>query len=319
MVALLQRIYHSRQLLIFAIVIQLLIVTFIAKVISPNVDWKKNEKFAYVWALDNCEKMVKGLFHQRWNTISNLGFLFVGQFALCIYVWDRPTSDTAQLQTNNVVRRYPIWYLLFVAAVWSVGLASSWFHASNTEMGHVYDVAAIYCVMLYFHFLMASQLLVELPVFSRSVHGEYWKWMLQYGLIAVMLVLCSFTGKYVPIQHAHGIDTTNVMISSLLICVSQWLVLLSVYWARGCSAVNWKSIGIGAGGFSLCGLGFLCRFVWGTMYCDPDSWFQFHALYHVFEAVGLLGLFIMFRNKMQRENIKSELETETGGEWVTLL
>ncbi len=98
-----------RRLFIFGLTMQLLALFFLATAISPHVQWKEPPSFKD--RANACETIKEHLFREQWNTMSNIAFVFVGEYVFCVYLWDRsaPTrSATVQPNSSNVMRAYPI-------------------------------------------------------------------------------------------------------------------------------------------------------------------------------------------------------------------
>ena len=182
-----------------------------------------------------------------------------------------------------------------------MGATSFWYHASMTEPGRAFDVASIFCILLYFHVFLAAQSITELPCLPHWIPKE---WSIQEGFIGVLLSLCLLTEGFAV---AHHVPTKDVLIQSVAVLMCQWVLLFVVHMVYSRKYINWRSVGFGVFGFTLIGLGFMCRQI-EPEHCRPDSWFQLHALFHVLVAMGLLGLFIMFRSGLKRDFTRNEAE-----------
>lgn len=271
-----------RRALIYLITLQLMFLFFITTAISPYVEWKDSPEFE-----GGCEVVRNQLFRQRWNTISNIPFLFVGEIVLFTYFWDK-SAKSCMLASSNLLHRYPIWCLLYGIVVCMMGVTSFWFHASLTDPGHDFDVASILNILLYFHVFLFAQTLMELPCLQEWILNER---SVQECCVAIFLLLCGLSEIFAAM---HLISRKDLLIQSVSVLVGQWLVLFTLCLVYDRKHINWKSVGYGVAGFLLIGLGYVFRQI-ESKYCTPESSFQFHALFHVLVAFGLLGLFVMLR------------------------
>ena len=81
------------------------------------------------------------------NALSNLGFIFLGQFICSIYFYDifhGQTSSKLQNNEHNIIIQYPIWTLIYGITMIYLGVASYLFHEALRYNTLTLYVASIY-------------------------------------------------------------------------------------------------------------------------------------------------------------------------------
>lgn len=212
-----------------------------------------------------CEPaVVEAFIRQPADTFSNLGFLFVG-VAMLAFGW----RDRQQVP-NNFVGAHPSWSFLFGGAMVFTFLGSAFFHASLSRLAEWLDLAAVYSAMWIPIFFNLHRL--QNGRKGGMAQARPWQlafvavWCLCCGLIfqvnawftmPIALLLIGITSTLVQRKHPGDVR---------LLALSMLLSLFAVMW-----------------------------FVFDIrrILCDPESWFQPHAIWHLSDA-ATAGTFYAF-------------------------
>eukprot|EP01083_Nonionella_stella_P241548 843432_1 len=189
------------------------------------------------------------------NSKSNIFFVLIGEIILFFYFYD--SAIFKSYRTNS---QYPVWSLLYGLSMIYVGIGSFFYHASLKHLAQITDVAAIYAV-------------------HNMPHDPEW---MSYLCFCLCIVLDVFAFKYKT-----RFDPTKVLPISSIIIVIKCLYFIVVN--RQIS-----SLFFGVVALLMIVTGFGIRQM-DKIYCNPDSWFQLHSLFHIMVAVGLLFAYLMLR------------------------
>jgi hypothetical protein len=216
-----------------------------------------------------CERLRPGLIAQPANTLSNFGFILVG-LGIAGYADRRRglAGEPENLLTTTVF--YPTAFAVVTAML---GPGSMAMHAAEMQWGGLVDVASMY---VYATFLIAFGL-------TRSYGLGMTAFLVGYGAAA---------GGLVAAQAFYSLWVEGVF-GGLLGGVAAVEVL---HWRRRASEIR-RGYLLGAGG--LFGLAFA---VWvpsltGGPFCDPESWLQGHAVWHVLCACAAGSVFLYYRSE----------------------
>ena len=168
-----------------------------------------------------------------------------------------------------LLRKRKLASVTFATACGILFVGSSWFHALISVNGQLADVIGMYCV---FSFL-ASYAIVT----TQDLHQRYWLATLLAVLVAVPLVI-----------FADRISSTSVLIITGLIVAGNIILALI------CKKQSGKKALVILGLFVLAFL-FRQLDVTGTL-CNPGSWFQGHAVWHVLCGIGIYTVFRFFHD-----------------------
>jgi hypothetical protein len=211
---------------------------------------------------------VEALFRQKVDTYSNLGFFFG---AMLLYAFARADRRTEGIGFATV---HPIWSFWYGSAMLVTFLGSTFFHASLTRSGEALDLAGVYAAVL-------------LPGFF-NLHriGTLWKrqriaafpFLLVWGIVWITSSLLIFTVS----------SRVIVLAALLLIGISGFVLWLRVHprkgwWFAGSSILV---TGIAATFFV---------FDIRKVGCDPQSWYQAHALWHLLSCAAALTYYGFMR------------------------
>jgi predicted membrane channel-forming protein YqfA (hemolysin III family) len=199
-----------------------------------------------------CETLQEGLVRQPANTWSSLSFVLVAIWT--VFRWRAALKAREPALSQAEIA-------LFAATLAIVGLGSAFYHATFTFIGQVLDVSGMY--------LLATFILLHRL-------GPKWGPGPAWASVAFVLVNAALM-------------TAQVTTPSLRRVVFGLLLIVALY-------VEWRESGPGriwlGRGASLMALAFIIWFVdRQRLVCDPDSWIQGHALWHVLGALAAVCLY----------------------------
>ncbi|MEM6273252.1 MAG: hypothetical protein AAF998_27845 [Bacteroidota bacterium] len=204
------------------------------------------------------------------DTYSNLGFLFVGVVMLGFAQRDRKSRAP-----TFIVRNW-IWSVLYGWALVLTFLGSGFFHASLTWFGEWIDLVAVFAVgwlpvVVNFHRLQEAQ---------GPQTSSRWLWLAVY---LALWLLSSYS----------------------IFRVKAWFTFPAVLGLIGLSSV-WVQVRCGtrrSRGWMMGSIGLtLLAIMWFVfdikrIGCDPESWFQPHAMWHLTNAAAA-GCFYGFMRRV---------------------
>lgn len=145
------------------------------------------------------------LLRTKSNSLSNLFYVVVGLFSLCVGYQDQLLINSSQCKPESLgyVVRTPALSYLFGLTTIHLGLSSFFFHASLTLFGRQLDVAAMYAPLMVFISMSIGRVyprfcnLPSWPVLTLlTVMGEVvffiYKWQMDSAIVLPLLILLSF-------------------------------------------------------------------------------------------------------------------------------
>jgi hypothetical protein len=229
-------------------------------------------------ALHFCElNRVNELVRQPANTWSNLGFLAVGLAITAIGVADFKQGNQRKMSANFMVR-YPIFSVLFGLSAMYVGLGSLLYHASLTEFFQKHDQMGMYALVFTILALSIHRIFPVIKFFGRwrSFHG------LNLCGAAATFLLVSWMWKYLDINLFFPLCLALVLLSHLYY----------EFFLKKSEAFTKYIIS----GFLCLVMGFTIWMLDRThIWCDPESWLQGHAIWHVLTALSALFVYLYYR------------------------
>lgn len=207
-----------------------------------------------------CEVARDGCVKQPANTFSNLGFVVAG----LVIAWHagRPGPAAAM---RGLATAYACLVVL-------LGPASAAMHATQTELGGHLDLLSMYLV---------ASFAAAYALMRWSGQGRLFFWQL-FSLMVAACELVGLLGDDVPVVQQAG----NVAFAALLLVA---VVVEVRLWRRGGPSRTDLRWGAGALGTIL--LAFLIWNLTRTLWCDPHSLLQGHAVWHLLGAVSAYLLF----------------------------
>lgn len=213
------------------------------------------------------EAIYGSIYRQRSNTLSNLGYILVGFYAMTYAWWDyrRPTSES-----DPYVVRHPALMVYFGVTCVVLGLGSGLMHAAMTSWGHKLDVLGMLATVTALMALHVARWIPGVRVAGRFVPS--WPllgFLAGAGSIYYVLNLgrfsfgnATYAGMICLIGAGHAVD------------------LLA---RRSSLQFRWMT-------FAAASL-VLAFYIWNLdragSFSSRESWFQGHALWHLLTAVSL--------------------------------
>jgi len=224
-----------------------------------------------------CESFRPGLVRQPANTWSNLGFVVAG-LGMGLLRWRERAGGVPPGHRNPMTTRAfePGMYALLAALL---GPGSMALHASMTHWGGRVDVAAMY-VWAAFPIAYGITRALELP---RA----------QFALLYVVLAGALVAALWAPP------GTTEPVFALLLAGVMG----AQIFAQRRRRDLEWQPRWLVAAGVSFAvafALWIPSRRSTGAL-CNPDSWLQGHAAWHLLCAVAVAAIWAYFRSERPRE------------------
>jgi hypothetical protein len=223
------------------------------------------------------------LLRTRANTWSNLAYVFVGMYAICLGM--RDLISTKPSATNYLICT-PAVSLLFGTTCCYLGFSSGLFHASLTRFGQQLDVGSMYAPLLA---CIAINLGRYLPSHLRTSSTQSFP---VWPFLVVAVVLASYLlFLYKWSMSAGQVLPLHILVLVVFALVDQiprgdrptrtrpqrrWLLIAFVALVLG---VLFRQLDV-AGRFG-----------------NPDDWIQGHAIWHLLTAGSLGAIYLYYRSE----------------------
>jgi len=212
-------------------------------------------------------------FRQTINTYSNLGYFFLGVIVILISLYD---NKNPEFINTNLLQQFPTLSALFGCCLVYLCFGSTFFHASLTWLGQRADMNATYSICITLIAISAYRLL------SKADAPESFKRLFIY---IILLVIVAFIELHLLIP---GTILLPVMVAILVI-------ITTINYLQNKNNFN----------VQLAILSFLLMigaFVLRTLdvkkiACDPTSFYQGHALWHLFTGMSAFLLYWFYRTE----------------------
>ncbi len=224
-----------------------------------------------------CEHARNGLVKQPSNSFSNLGFSVAG--LVVAWLMFKNKFDTFNRMTTTYF--YPIF---FSSVVILLGAGSFAMHATNTNWGGFFDLLS----MFLFSSFVFSYALMRWFRFSRTVF---------LAVYFFNVASCSWL-------HLSDYNDIGTMLKADEICFMFHLIFavvieVALKYVRGNDIeIKWGLMGV---------LSLLVAFViWNlsrtqdSMFCDPHSLIQGHAMWHLLDALGAYFVFVYYVSESEK-------------------
>ncbi len=223
-----------------------------------------------------CEAAREGIIKQPSNSFSNIGFVISGLYCAWI-LSNTKVEKNNSFYTNTII---PKFYCIIVVLL---GPCSMAMHATETSLGGLFDMNSMYLFAAF--------------MFTYSV-VRYYKLSSTIFIITYLmcLVICNIAGQ---ITYELGIDFYLGSAVFGLFCVLGMLYEFLNFRNRRINIQFKYAV--------YCSLTFLLAFyVWhfgwdGHCYCHPNSWFQWHGVWHLLCS---LSTFFMFKYYISENSVK---------------
>lgn len=225
------------------------------------------------------------IIRQPSNTWSNLGYLFVAIVVLTLAVHDLRLPD--RRINDNFIIRHPIFTILFGLSSLLLFVGSFLYHASLTALFQRMDQAAMYSLVLLVIAINGYRLFPRWRLLKR--------WRSSHGL-AVALFTVSLWSIF---SHISVLNINWWFPGLTAVAFGSSTVYL---WMSGHGLHFSRYLKVAFGILAVAGA------IWGLdrshALCNPDSWVQGHALWHLLTAASALMLYLFYRS----ENDSAEVE-----------
>jgi hypothetical protein len=213
-----------------------------------------------------CEAINSGAVAQPANTWSSFGFVLVG-----LLVISQSREDVRHLRASAMTRQraYPI---IYGFALVVIGLGSAFYHASLTFAGQFVDVMGMYLLACFILLYNMSRL----SVFTGKT-------------FVVAYLLLNLALAYVLLEF----PALRRYVFGILIIAA----LAPEYGARAKRKIRINGIFLQAAWWTL----IVAFIIWtldiAKILCNPNSWLQGHALWHILGAVAAGLLYLYYRSE----------------------
>ncbi|QIK76082.1 ceramidase domain-containing protein [Nocardioides piscis] len=209
-----------------------------------------------------CEAARDGLFKQPANTLSNAGFVVAGLFVAVHVSTSRPGVMTRRLGT------------VYACVVVLLGPASAAMHATQSGLGGHLDLLSMYLVAGF----------AAAYAWMRWARRGTPAFVAAYAALVVACQAVGLWGRPVPVvQHAGNLAFGTLLVTAV--------VLEVLLWRRGGarSDIRWGLAALATM------LGALSIWIVSQRgWCDPHSWLQGHAVWHLLSALAAYLLYRLY-------------------------
>lgn len=224
-----------------------------------------------------CERVRYGPILQPVNTYSNLSFVLVGLLIVSTAIGNPARADIEKAgkranKPGNLIRSRPAYTLVYGASVIVIGLGSFFYHASLTHVGLWFDLMGMY--------MLAGFMILYNVARFRDTGGI--KFAIVYSLAMAVL------GLALIFRPDWG---WNIFAAMIGIAIGMELFHLNVQRPRIKRGYLYAALAT----FSLA-YGIWNLDVSGIL-CEPESWLQGHAIWHILSAAAAGMLYLYYRSE----------------------
>lgn len=222
--------------------------------------------------VEYCEyNNVEKLFHQSMNTYSNLAYFFFGVLIVQI-AWE-DFKNKAKI-TQNRLKKFPLLSVLMGVCFIYLSFGSAFFHASLTYLGQRVDMNGTYSISIALLGIGFYHILHKID-FSKTAK-KLW-----LGVLVAIII------AFLPI---------SLMISSSKLLPAMILLLMILIAIHYFQFRKEKSLILAVLGFVLMFVAVKIRTLdVQKVDCDPYSWYQGHAVWHLLTALSSFCSYAFFR------------------------
>ena len=293
--------------------ISITLVTFVIISILGTAEWWDNNDNLGLTREDGdyCERVNFNRFlREPANALSNLGFIFCGEFVAIHFFFDiiekrqelkkqnininiNTRKNVKTRQISSMIVDYPIWSLLNGLSIMWIGIGSFLFHASLRWFCQTLDVAAIYAMLLFYiiEFIFFCIYRSYAQLYNIEILNKYEN-KVEIGLIIILFIFDILAIIYKESFVSFIVLPTTFVI--VILANGLW------YWYFGkkllIESYRKKSLKIFVFGIITLITGFAIRQL-DSYICNQRSFFQMHALFHVVVAISLVIMYLMMRNQ----------------------
>ena len=231
--------------------------------------------------VEYCEfNNVSDLFHQKFNTYSNLAYFFFGVLVFQIGLNDFKTNNN-----QNRLQQFPALSVLMGSCLIHLSFGSAFFHASLTYIGQRVDMNGTYSI---------SIVLLGIALYHVFTKIEFSDKVKKVWIIFLILTIFAF------IKIALLISSTKLLLGMILI---QTLLVLIIYFQNR----KEKSLILAISSLILMIIALKIRTLdVQKIDCNPHSFYQGHAIWHLLTALSSFCSYAFFRfSKLNLESFKN--------------
>jgi dihydroceramidase len=218
-----------------------------------------------------CEAGRQGPVAQPSNTYSNLAFVIVGLLILATDTL-RPARTGARGSPTNLLASHRAYALTYGTAVAAIGLGSFFFHASLTLVGRWFDLMGMY--------LQAGFMVLYGLARLRRIPGPVFA--LAYGALNAALGWALVSAPQFRREIFGGLILLTIAVEIIVLLRRRPRVRLAYFAAALVSFA-------------------LAYLIWNLdnsgLWCNPGSWMQGHALWHILSAAAAGLIFLYYRSE----------------------
>ena len=269
-----------------------------------------------------CERVSNGIFREPANALSNLGFMVAG---LCMF--KVLSIDSATSHKNNTFMGLNRVSILYAGAAVYLGPGSMLMHGTHTEWGQWADNLSMVMYIIFpwlynlkemgrwsqERFLLTYAAIVTFYGYARWFYGDdlgigldlfglsIGLWIISEALFRLWSPSFRWASGFVGFGVAaiFGISPNEILSNTS----EYWWVVL--FWLPAAFAKSpprtkrtynpWFYLGV---------VSYTVAFTiwlnqWSDLLCDPDSWIQPHAIWHLLSAVSTWCFFKFFRTEKE--------------------
>lgn len=221
------------------------------------------------------------------NTWSNLAYLAVGLFALTLGVHDYKNEN--RTDSANFLVRYPLFSIMYGLSCIYLFIGSFFYHASLTAVFQKLDQTGLYSVIA---MILVLNLYKIFPYFNhRGTTRDSHKW----AKVLVLLLNIAFFNWLWRIN-------INALVPGLLLMI----IITGMYYTLAVNRTGFFTKYMYAAFLIMFAAGSVWVLDRERMACQPDSFLQGHALWHILTAVSIFFIYLYYRS--------GSLDTEEGDE-----
>ncbi len=202
---------------------------------------------------------IEALFRQKVDTYSNLGFFFI---AMVMFAYARADRRESR---DGFASVHPIWSTWYGVASLATFLGSTLFHASLTRSGEAMDLAGVYAAVLLPGFFN----LHRIGTLWKRQRIAAWPFLLVWSIVWITSSVLIFT-----------VSSRVIVLAGLLLIGISGFVL----WLRVRPRKGWWFAGSSILVTAMAATFFV--FDIRKVGCDPESWYQAHALWHLLSGAA---------------------------------
>ena len=228
-----------------------------------------------VAGMDFCEASRAGIIKQPANTLSNLGFMIAG--LLIGWAASRDDAGNHPDWQGNPMRRTVFYPTFYAAVAMFLGPGSMALHASTTWWGGKVDVFSMF-------------MWISFPIAYGIARLRQWS---VRGFLFLYVPLVIALGAYLLVDRYPGRQMFGILIGVF--------VAIEVAIFRSFPDNRIRRLWLGAAA-AMFGLAFA---IWipsrtGAAWCNPTSWLQGHAAWHLLDAGAVGAIFMFYRSEQPR-------------------